>query len=99
MQQLQYINFHYRPNWKKKLKNWEKKTKLSYIYIQRTLGLAYFPHFKSKTLFLKNLTDIHNSTWARNTMLISQKKLKGQFQENFWTEGRADLIHMTLNWE
>ena len=29
-------------------------------------------------------------------MLSSQKKLKSQFHENLWIEGRADLIHITL---
>ena len=46
------INFHYRPNWKKIIEL-RKKTKLSYIYIQRTLGLAYFPHFRVKHCFQK----------------------------------------------
>ena len=39
---------------------------------------------------------MHNTTWASNTMSSSRKKLKSQFQENFWTEVRTHLIHMTL---
>ena len=46
------INFHYRPNWEKIIEL-RKKTKLSYIYVQRTLGLAYFPHFRVKHCFQK----------------------------------------------
>ena len=37
----------------KKLKNWEKNS--TFLYIQKTLGLNYFPHFGGKTLFSKNL--------------------------------------------
>ena len=37
----------------KKIKNWEKNW--TFLYIQRTLGLAYFPHFGGKTFFSKNL--------------------------------------------
>ena len=28
---------------------------------------------------------MRNTIWAPNTMLSSRKKLKSQFQENFWT--------------
>ena len=46
------INFYYRPN-REKIKELWKKTKLSYIYIQRTLGFAYFFHFRAKHCFQK----------------------------------------------
>ena len=36
---------------------------------------------------------MHNTTWVPDTMLSSRKKLKSQFQENFQTEGRTDLIY------
>ena len=36
----------------KKIKNWEKNW--TFLYIQRTLGLAYFSHFWGKTWFSKN---------------------------------------------
>ena len=62
------INFHYRPNWWK-YKELRKKTK----FFQRTLGLSYFPHFRGKTWFSKNLAAIHNTTWAANTMWSSRK--------------------------
>ena len=68
-----------------------KKKKKIFLYIQRTLNLAYFPHFGDKTFF----SVIHNTTWAPNTMLSSWKKLKSQFHENLSTERRTDLIHMT----
>ena len=40
---------------------------------------------------------MHNTTWTPHTMLNSRKKnKKSQFQGNFLTEGRTDLIHRTL---
>ena len=39
----------------KKMKELRKKNCIL-LYIQRTLGLAYFPHFEGKTLFSKDLT-------------------------------------------
>ena len=35
---------------------------------------------------------MHNTAWAPNTMF--QKRLKNQFEENFPTKGRTDLIHI-----
>ena len=35
---------------------------------------------------------MHNTAWAPNTMF--QKRLKNQFEENFQTKGRTDLIHI-----
>ena len=48
------MNFHYRPNWEK-IKKLRKKAKLSYIYIQRTLGLTYFPILGQNIFFFFNL--------------------------------------------
>ena len=39
---------------------------------------------------------MHNTTWFPKTMLSSRKKLKSQFQENFWAEKRTDLIQRAL---
>ena len=39
---------------------------------------------------------MHNTTLAPSIILSSRKKLKSQFQENFQTEERTELIHMTL---
>ena len=53
-----------------------KKKNWTFVYIQRTLDLAYFPHFGGKVLFWKNLAVIRNTTWTPNTMLSSRKKTK-----------------------
>ena len=78
------------------IKNKELRKNRTFLYIQRTLGLAYFPHFGRKIFFRKNLAVIDSTTWVPKTMLSSWEKLKSQFHENFWTEGRTDLIHMNL---
>ena len=54
------------------------------------------PYFSGKALFSKNLAVMHNTTWVLNTMMSFRKKLKNQFQGNFRTEGRTDLIHMAF---
>ena len=84
------INFHYRPN-RGKIKELKKKPKHSYIQIQRTLGLPYFPHFRPKHCFQKiwlSCTTWHSSL----TPCWVPEKLKSQFEENFQTEGRQTLF-------
>ena len=39
---------------------------------------------------------MHNTTCTPQQHDKFQKKLKSQFQENFRTEGRTDLIHGTI---
>ena len=80
-------------NKKTKKKNWT----FSYTFKGPLRAWPILPFLGVKHFFSKNLAVIHNTTWAPNTMLNSpQKKLKSSFDENFWTEGRTDLIHMTL---
>ena len=61
------IFFHYRPNW-------GKINNLIFLYIQRTLGLAYFPHFGGKIIiFEKSGSVMHNTMWSPNTKRSSTK--------------------------
>ena len=71
-----------------------KKTKLSYIYIQRTLGLAYFPHFRVKHCFQKMWLCHAQHDMGPEHHVEFQEKLNSQFKENFQTEGRTELIDM-----
>ena len=64
----------------KKVKNWEKS--LTFLYIKRTLGLAYFPHFGGKTWLSKNYMSLLTPCWV-------PEKPKSQFQEQ-------DRPYMTL---
>ena len=86
------INFHYRPNWEK---NKELRKKKTFLYIQRILGLAYFPHFWGKTLFSKNLAVMHNTTWTPNIML-SSRKTKEPIPRQIPNRRTNRPYHMTL---
>ena len=80
----------------KKLKNWEKETKLSYTFKGLFKNLAYFLHFGGKTLFSKNQALPYTKQHWPLMPCWDPEKTKSQLQENFQTEGRTDLIHMTL---
>ena len=81
-------NFHYRPNWEK-IKN------QIFLYIKRTLGVAYFPNFSGKT-FPKNLALSSTTTHGPLTPCWVPEKIRSQFQENVQTEGLKDFINRTL---
>ena len=86
------INFHYRPN-RGKIKELKKKPKHSYIQIQRTLGLPYFPHFRPKHCFQKiwlSCTTRHRSL----TPCWVPEKTKEPIRRKLPNRRTADLIHM-----
>ena len=86
------IKFHYRPN-RGKIKELKKKTKLSYIYIQRTLGLPYFPHFRAKRCFQEiwlSYTTRHRSL----TPCWVPEKTRESIRRKRPNRRTTDLIHM-----
>ena len=80
------INFHYRLNC--------EKINLIFLYIQKALGLAYFAPFWGQKYYFQQIwlchAQHHMGLWHHAKF---QKKLNSQFQENFQTEGRTDLVH------
>ena len=78
------INFHYRPNWKKKI-----MTKFSYTFKEPQA----WPILGAKTLFSKNLTLSSTTPHGSQTPCWV---LKSQLQVNFLTEGQKNLIYRTL---
>ena len=62
--------------------------------IQRTLDLAYFPHYWEQKYFFQNIQLCHNKL-VPNTMLSSRKKTKEPIPRKL-PGRRTDLILRTL---
>ena len=71
----------------------ELSKKLNFPMHSKNPGLGLFSPFWVWNIIFKNSgCVIHNTTWA--PYVEFQKKIRSQFQENFWTKGRTVFIHM-----
>ena len=66
-------------------------------FLKNSKNPVFVPFLTIFGFFLKRLAVTHNYIWATNTILSFRKKLMSQFQENLWTNRRAENTSDELN--